>query len=104
MLTMKKIPTPYITKNQLLDYVTKNDFNEFKTDVFKRFDAIDARFDAVDKRMGSLDQRMSTLEKGFIRLEDNMRIQAGVYYERMEHNFKAGMEILKEIAAGRVSA
>jgi len=64
---------------KILDYleVLTKSLNEFKSDVDRRFDAVEKRFDAVDADMGTLkgttrriEERQALAEKGIGILQD----------------------------------
>jgi hypothetical protein len=107
---MLKTNSTLVTKNQLLDYVSKRDFNDFVAEMrdFRditetRFDAIDKRFNAVDARLDSIDQRFGSMDKRFIsidrkldKLGDDFRIQVGAVLDQ----FKEQMQINREHMQG----
>lgn len=70
---------------KILDYleVLTKSLNEFKSDVDRRFDAVEKRFDAVDEDMGTLkgttrriEERQALAEKGIGILQDADRARA----------------------------
>ena len=68
---MRKTPTLYAQQSQLMDYVTKFEFNEFRDEVNHRFDSVDKKFTAVDVRFSDLD-------KSIKRISEEMRTHVGV--------------------------
>lgn len=88
-ITSKTTPN-YVSKSQLLDYVNKFEFNEFRDEMREfranteeRFANIDKRFDAVDRR--------------FDRLEESFRVQTGVILQEMRSISQTTIEYMKGI-------
>jgi archaellum component FlaC len=130
MKTIIKSPVVYATKSQLLDYVSKFEFNEFvgemrdfRVDTNKRFDlidnrasftdkrftsiddrfsSIDKRFDLVDDRFSSIDKRFDSIDRRIDRLEDSIRTTIGTYYEQFREDLKTGLEYVQNIDAKKV--
>ena len=106
---MTTTPIP-IKKHQLLDYVSKIDFNDFVEEVrnFRdetesRFNTIDSRFDAVNQRLEGIDIRLSGMDKRFSSIDrrldtlgENFRIQTGAILDQ----FKEYMQINREHMQG----
>ncbi len=118
-----KSQSTYVTKPQLIaDYVTKREFGEFRSDMsdfreemhdFReetriRFDAVDARFNTVDARLSSIDGRLNGHDKRFDSIErkidamrEETRISMGAWRDQLRSDFLAGIEYMKDIAAGK---
>jgi hypothetical protein len=76
-----KIPTTYVTKQQLTDYVTKREFGDFVEEVRDFRASTEKRFDGIDRR--------------FDRLEETIRIQNGALLEEFDHRLQVGLEFLQ---------
>jgi hypothetical protein len=103
-----KINTTTATKSDLLDYVTKFEFNEFRTEMLDRFDgvsdkfvSIDARFNAVDKRFDSLEKRFDGLDRKFEQLREEFRVHTGVLLQEFRAQSKIAMEYMKHIGENK---
>ena len=84
------------------DYVTKAEFNEFRSEVNDRFDRIDAKFDDIDAKFDKIDERFVKIDEKFVTwkdeiintLTDEFSRQTGIIIETFQHNLKASMEYL----------
>ena len=115
--------TTLVSKHQLLDYVSKRDFNDFTADtrdfhevtgvrfdtIDKRFDAVDARFDAIearlashDKRFDSIDKQLLTLNRKFDELKEDTRVQIGAALNQFKEFLDVGMEYVENVDEKKV--
>ena len=78
-----------IKKHQLLDYVSKRDFNDYVGEMRDFRDGTEIRFDAIDKRFSAIDRRLDKLGEDF-------RIQTGAILDQ----FKEYMQINREYMQG----
>lgn len=118
-----KTNTTQVTKSQLLDYVTKLEFSEFRNEVLDRFDstdnrfdsidtrfaaidtrftAIDNRFDSVDKRFSSMDKRLNSIDKKIDQIREDFRVHTGVLSEQFSEQFKVAMEYMQHVEAKKL--
>lgn len=86
---MLKTNSTLVTKNQLLDYISKRDFNDFVVEMRDFRDGTEIRFSAIDKRLNSIDRR-------FDKLSEDFRIQTGAILDQ----FKEHMQINREYMQG----
>jgi len=119
-----------VNKSQLVDYVTKIDFGEFKEEMsdFRaetevRFDSVDSRFDLIDKRfdlidnrfvaadkrfvaiesrLSSIDKRLNGIDKKFDQLDDSIRRTFGTYYEQFREDLRTSMEYVMNVENKKV--
>lgn len=99
-----KTPTTYATRSQLMDYVTKGDFTEFKEemrdfrdDAEKRFTSIDSKLRTIDDRFDSIDKRLSIHDRRFDTLEDTIRRSIGLMHEQFREDLKIGIEYFQNV-------
>jgi predicted nuclease with TOPRIM domain len=52
------------------DYVTKAEFNEFRSEVSDRFDRIDAKFDDIDAKFDKIDERFDRIDERFVKIDE----------------------------------
>ena len=83
-----KTPRTYVTKSHLLDYVTKGEFNEFRTEMYDFRDHTNRRFDAIDRKLVDLDE--------------NMRRSFGLLHEQFREDLKASMEYYSNLDKTKV--
>jgi len=87
-----KTPSTYATKSNLLDYVTKSDFNEFKTEMYDfRNEMYDFR-DEVNQRFSRVDKRFDSIDRKLIDMEENIRRSIGLLHEQFREDLKASTE------------
>ncbi len=79
---MKTTPAIFATKSQLIDYVTRRDFNDFREEIRDFRSQTEERFNRMDKRFDSL--------------EDTMRIQTGIIIEQSRADMKMAVELFKK--------
>ncbi|MEK7646643.1 MAG: hypothetical protein AAB381_03055 [Patescibacteria group bacterium] len=89
-----KINTTQATKSDLLDYVTKFEFSEFRTEVSDRFDSVDSRLDSLDKRVDNLDRKIDSIREEF-------RVHTGVLLQQSRDYFDTAMEYMKGIGENK---
>lgn len=85
-----KTPQTYATKSNLLDYVTKSEFNEFKTEMYDFRDEVNQRFSRVDKRFDIIDRKL-------IDMEENIRRSMALLHEQFKEDLKTSMEYFTDI-------
>ena len=106
-----KTPPIYATKSQLLDYVTKSEFKEFKDDmydfrdqVYDRLNSIDQKFEArfgtndvvlarINKKFDSIDRKFLSIDKKLDDMNENIRVSIGVMHEQFREDLKVGFEL-----------
>ncbi len=113
--------TTLVSKHQLLDYVSKRDFNDFVAEMHdfrdetgskfeaidKRFETIDQRFVAIDKRFDAIDKRFNIIDRRLDKLGDDFRIQVGAVLDQFKENMKINwenMQGLEERLTNRIRA
>lgn len=79
----------FVSKHQLLDYISKRDFNDFVAEMR------DFR-DATETKLSQHDKRFNDIERRFDKLGDDFRIQVGAVLDQ----FKEYMQISKEYMQG----
>jgi archaellum component FlaC len=117
--------TIQIPKHQLLDYVSKRDFNDFVAEMRdfrdetgsrfdtngKRFDVIDKRFNVIeqrldgidirlggiDKRLSGIDKRFNDVDKKFDELKEIIRVQTGAILDQFREDLKVGLEYVQNV-------
>jgi chaperonin cofactor prefoldin len=121
-MTTTPVPLP---KHQLLDYVSKRDFNDFVGEMRdfkdmvgmrfdtieqrlsvhdKRFDTIeqrlgvhDKRFDTIEQRLGDHDKRFNNIDRQFDELKELIRVQMGALHEQFREDLKIGLEYIQNV-------
>jgi hypothetical protein len=88
--------TTLVSKRELLDYVSKRDFNDFVAEMRDFRDVTETRFDTVDKRLDSIETRLSGIDRRLDKLGDDFRIQVGAVLDQ----FKEQMQINREHMQG----
>lgn len=84
---MLKTNSTIVTKNQLLDYVSKRKFNDFVADMQDFRDETGLRFGVVDKRLSNLDRK-------FEELKEDMRVRVGTILDQFKENMQINMEYM----------
>ncbi len=90
-----KTPRTYVTKSHLLDYVTKGEFNEFRTEMYDFRDEVNRRFTVIDKRFDGIDRKL-------VDLDENMRRSFGLLHEQFREDLKASMEYYSNLDKTKV--
>ena len=93
---MLKTNSTLVTKNQLLDYVSKRDFNDFVGEMRSFREVTESRFDTVDKRLDGIDKRFNGIDRRLDKLGEDFRIQTGAILDQ----FKEYMQINREHRQG----
>lgn len=100
---MLKTNSKLVTKNQLLDYVSKRDFNDFvggmydfRDEMGAKFEVVEKRLDGIDNRLNGVDKRLNSLDRKFEELKEDMRIHTGAILDQ----FKEYMQINREYMQG----
>ncbi len=104
-----KETTTYATTHQLrADYVTKFEFNEFRTEVRDqfigvnaRFDGIETRLDSIEKRQGIVEKRLDVLVRRMDTLEENVGKRIDGALDEFTHRLKVGIEYIAAIVEGK---
>lgn len=103
--------TTLVSKHQLLDYVSKRDFNDFVAEmrdfrdvtetrfdaIDKRFNAVDARIDAIDQRLNNIDKRFNSIDHKFDELKEIIRVQTGALLDQFREDLKVGLEYVQNV-------
>lgn len=117
--------TIQIQKHQLLDYVSKREFNDFVAEmrdfrdetrvrfgaidkrfetidqkfvsIDQRFVSIDQRFVAIDKKFDAIDKRFNIIDKKFDELKEIIRVQTGALLDQFREDLKVGLEYVQNI-------
>lgn len=110
--------TIQIQKHQLLDYVSKREFNDFVAEmrdfrdetrvrfgaidkrfetIDQRFVSIDQRFVAIDKKFDAIDKRFNIIDKKFDELKEIIRVQTGALLDQFREDLKTGLEYVQNI-------
>lgn len=97
-----KIPTIHVTKSDLLNYVTRFEFGEFRKEVLDRFDGVSVRFSAVEGRLDSVDRRLDNLGHKVDSIREEFRIHTGVILQQSREEFKAAMEYMQHVEAKKL--
>ena len=84
-----------VSKHELLDYVSKRDFNDFVDEMRDFRDVTSTRFNLVDKRFESIERRIDLLERRFDELKNDFRIQIGAVLDQFKENMKINMEYMQ---------
>jgi hypothetical protein len=87
----------YATKSQLLDYVHKSEFNEFKKDMRDFHDEMIEFRDKTETRFNSIDSRFNEIDRRFDELKEGFRIHTGIILQETREQFKIVMEYLKHL-------
>lgn len=92
----------YATKSQLIDYVHKGEFNEFKKEMYEfkkeMYDFRDEFIifrDKTESRFNSIDKRFNSIDRKFDELKEEFRIHTGIILQETREQFKTVMEYLK---------
>lgn len=91
-----------VSKHELLDYVSKRDFNDFVEEMrdFRdvtstRFNLVDKRFESIERRFDTIERRLDLLERRFDELKNDFRIQVGAVLDQFKENMKINMEYMQ---------
>ncbi len=90
MKTQAKSQKTYVTKSNLLDYVTKGEFNEFKTEMY------DFKSEMYDFRSRT-EKRFDAIDRKLVELEENMRRSFGLLHEQFREDLRTSMEYFTDI-------
>ena len=80
-----KTHTTQVTKSDLLDYVTKFEFHEFRGEMRDFRESVESRFNAVDRR--------------FDQLEESFRVHTGIIVQEFRERTDTIMEYVRHIDA-----
>ena len=83
-----KTPTTYATKTNLLDYVTKSEFNDFKVEMY---DFRDEMYNFRNKT----EQRFNNVDRRFDELKEEFRLQTGILMDQMREDRKVTLEYIR---------
>lgn len=87
---MLKTNSTVVTKNHLLDYVSKREFNDFVLEMRDFRDITETRFGVIDRRFNDMDRK-------FDELKEIIRIQTGAILDQFREDLKVGLEYVQNI-------
>jgi hypothetical protein len=82
--------TTQIQKHQLLDYVSKREFNDFVLEMRDFRDITETRFGVIDRRFNDVDRK-------FDELKEIIRVQTGAILDQFREDLKVGLEYVQNI-------
>ncbi len=91
-----KINPTHATKSDLLDYVTKLEFNDFRDEMKDFRVETQNRFNSIDKRLDGLDRK-------FDQVREDFRIHTGVILQQSREEFKTAMEYMRHVEAKKLN-
>ena len=94
--------TTQVTKSDLLDYVTKFEFNEFRVEVRDFRESVESRFNAIDRRFDGVDRRFDSIDRRFDQLQEEFRTHTGVILQQTREYFDTVMEYMRNIEAKKM--
>jgi len=101
--------TATVQKHQLLDYVSKREFNDFVGDMREfrevtvtRFDQIDVRFETIERRLSGIDKQILTLNKNIDQFREDVRVQIGAALEQFKEHLDLGLEYMQNVEDKKV--
>lgn len=87
--------TTHITKSDLLDYVTKSEFKEFKDEMYEFRDDMGLFRTNTEARFNSIDKRLITIDEKIDDLADQMRRSMGILAEQFREDLRTSLEFLR---------
>jgi hypothetical protein len=99
---MIKIDTTPVSKYQLLDYVTKREFNDFVAEMRDFREITESKFNLIDKRFDGIDKRFNNIDRRFDELKEDIRIQIGAALEQFRDDLKVGLEYIQNVEKTKV--
>ena len=84
-----------VAKHQLLDYVSKREFNDFVEEMR------DFR-DLTERKLNSIELRLSLHDRKFDEIMELIRVQTGAVLDQFREDLRAGMEYVKYIDESKV--
>jgi hypothetical protein len=82
--------TTQIQKHQLLDYVSKREFNDFVLEM-RDFRGI------TETRFGVIDRRFNDVDRKFDELKEIIRVQTGAILDQFREDLKVGLEYVQNV-------
>lgn len=92
---MIKTDTTLVSKNQLLDYLSKRDFNDFVVDMRDFQEITNARFNSIDKQLIAMNRNID-------QFKEDVRVQVGVVLDQFRENTQITMEYVQNIEKTKV--
>jgi hypothetical protein len=99
---MIKPDTALVPKHQLLDYVSKREFNDFVADMRDFREVTETRLIAYDKRFDSIDRQLLALNRNFDQFKEDVRVQNGAMMDKFDENMKITLEYVQNIEKTKV--
>lgn len=87
---MLKTNSTLVTKDQLFDYVSKRDFNDFVAEMRDFREETGSKFEAIDKRFNIIDRKLD-------KLSDDFRIQVGAVLDQFKENMQINREHMQGV-------
>ncbi len=94
----------FVSKHQLLDYISKRDFNDFVAEMrdFRsltetRFNSIDARFNTIEARLAEHDKRFDKIDRQIDELKEIIRVHTGALLDQFREDLKMGLEYVQHV-------
>lgn len=94
--------TNLVSKHQLLDYVSKREFNDFVGDMRDFREVADKRFDSIEARLSAHDKRFDNIDRQFDELKELMRVQTGAILDQFRSDLRAATEFFDNIDKKKV--
>lgn len=94
-----KMTTAYATKSQLLDYVTRREFLDFKEDFHAFKEEVYSFRDEMYEFRRSTESRLDRIDKRFDEIKEDFRIQTGYLMEEMRDERQAMKEYIQPLFA-----
>ncbi len=85
----------FVTKDKLADYVSKNDFHEFKMEMRDFRDETNNKFDGIEIRLSAHNKRFNEIERKIDDLKSEYYIHIGVMREAFRHDLLLAVEHLQ---------
>lgn len=89
--------TTQIQKHQLLDYVSKREFNDFVEEMRDFRESTESRFDLIDQKFNAVDKRFLGIDRKFDELKEIIRVQTGALLDQFREDLKVGLEYVQNI-------
>ena len=97
-----KTPTTYATKSNLLDYVTKGEFNEFKEEMYDFKDEMYHFRDEMGTFQTATEKRFNNIDRKLVDMDENIRRSIGLMHEQFREDLKTSMEYFSDMDRKKV--
>lgn len=87
----------FVSKHQLLDYISKRDFNDFVAEMRDFKELTGERFNTIEARLAEHDKRFDKIDRQIDELKEIIRVHTGALLDQFREDLKMGLEYVQHV-------